>query len=212
MKTRDLYTKYKIMPQLSTHMLRVAGVAKIIAENWKGKCNVLEATNLCLLHDMGNIVKFDLSGLADRKFYGEVENLEYWQEVQKDFWKKYGKNAQVATIEILKEAKLDSYVPLIIEEERLYFAEANENELKKSNLSSIILMYCDCRVTPTGVVSYRERIEDLKRRYGGVGTDTWNEWTYWFDTWMQSNVGIDLNEITEDSVQPLFDELLSYNI
>lgn len=212
MKIRDLYAKYQIMPQLETHMLRVSGVGKIIAEHWRGKCDVQLVTDLCLLHDMGNIVKFDLSGLVDKKFYGKFEDLGHWQEVQKEFWHKYGKNAQIATVEILKEAKLDRYIPYIIEEERLYFSEPTDVDLEKSKLESIILMYADCRVTPTGVVSYRERIDDLKARYGGVGTESWSEWTYWFEIWMQSKTDIDLNQITEKSVESLYEELLGYNI
>ncbi len=212
MTIRDLYSKYQIMPQLVTHMLRVAGVAKIIAEHWKDGCDVKQITNLCLLHDMGNIVKFDLSEGVDRQKFGEIESLPHWRQIQKEYLNKYGKSAYDATTGILAEAKLEKYIPYISEEKKLYFTEARESELSHASIPSIILMYSDCRVKPSGVVSYRERIDDLKSRYGGVRTDTWNEWTYFFEIWMQSKVNIQLSEITEKSVEPLFDELLTYTI
>ncbi|MFZ2199843.1 MAG: HD domain-containing protein [Microgenomates group bacterium] len=210
MQLKQLYTQFYIMPQLETHMLKVAGVAKIVAENWKDKCDVKLITDLCLLHDMGNIVKFDLTK-SDGKF-GKIENLEYWQGVQQTYWDKYGHDAHEATTLMLREAKLDQFIPFIDEEEKLYFAEAKEGELAKTSIAAIILMYADCRVKPSGVVSYRERIDDLKARYGGVGTPTWYDWTYWFEEWMQSKVKIDLNSIAEASVTPIFDELLTYTV
>lgn len=191
-------------------MLRVAGVGKIIAENWVQGCDLKLVTELCLLHDMGNIVKFDLSK-NDGKF-GKIEKVEYWQEVQKSYWDKYGHDAHDATIGIMHDANLSRFVPYIEEEEKLYFAESNESGLSKASTAAIILMYADCRVTPTGVVSYRERIDDLKNRYGGVGTPTWYDWTYWFEEWMQRQAGVDLQMITEARVTPLFDELLTHEI
>lgn len=210
MHIKQIYKKYHVMPQLVTHQLRVAGVGKIIAENWKDKCDVIFTTELCLLHDMGNIVKFDLT-TRDAKF-GKIENIEYWRKIQQQYWDQFGKDAHDATIGILRETNLGNFVAYITEEEKLYFAEAREDILNKANIASVILMYADCRVTPAGVVSYRERIDDLKARYGGVGTPAWYKWTFGFEEWMQSKVTIDLNGITEQSVKPLFDELLTYEI
>lgn len=211
MKIAQLYEKYQIMPQLITHQLRVGAIGKMVAKNWKSKVDVELTTQLCLLHDMGNIVKFDLAHTKE-EVYGMIKDIEYWQQVQKEVWEKYGNNAHEATIGILRAAKLDKFVSYINEEEKLYFAEAGENELKQANIESIILMYADCRVKPQGVVSYRERIDDLKTRYGGGKTKTWYKWTYWFDEWMQQQVQINLEEITEEAVNPQFEELLGYNI
>ncbi len=211
MTIRDLYQKYQIMPQLETHMLRVAGIGKIIAQNWKGGCDAKLVTDLCLLHDMGNIVKFDLRDNIDRARFGQIENLHHWQKVQAVYWEKYGKRAHDATIGILNEAGLSRFTQYIEEEEKLYFAEAKEIELDKASVAAVILMYADCRVIPSGVVSYRERVNDLKDRYG-TRSETWYDWTFWFEDWMQSKVNIDLQGITEASVTPLFDELRNYSL
>lgn len=212
MKISDLYAKYQVMPQLATHQLRVASVGKLVAENWKQSADSPFITRLCLVHDLGNIVKFDLSEGVDRSKFGEIENLKFWRQVQQRYWDKYGKDAHVTTVGMLQEAGLGQYIPPIHEEAKLYFAEAKKPELAKASLPAIILMYADCRVTPTGVTSYRERIDDLKTRYGGSASPTWYEWTYWFDDWMRQQVTIDLDSMTEDSFQPLFDELLTSEI
>jgi hypothetical protein len=212
MKIRDLYQEFEIMPQLETHMLRVAGVGQMVAKNWAVPCDTEFITNLCLVHDLGNIVKFDLSEKFNQNKFGMIENIGKWREVQKKYIQKYGENAQTATINILTEAKLEQYVEPLIKEEELYFAEAVPTELDQANLASVILMYADCRVTPGGVCSYRERIDDLRERYGGVKTETWYDWTYSFEKWMQENTKIDLNSITEEAVKPLFDELLTRTI
>lgn len=212
MKIRDLYHKFEIMPQLETHMLRVAGVGRIIAENWDSSCDTKFITDLCLVHDLGNIVKFDLSEKFNQNKFGKIDNIEKWREVQKVYIQKYGENAQAATVNILSEAKLEQFVDPLIKEEELYFAEAKPGELEQANLASVILMYADCRVTPGGVCSYRERIDDLKERYGGVKSETWYQWTYSFENWVQSKLKIDLQSITEESVTPLFDELRNYSL
>ena len=210
MQIKDLYAKYHIMPQLATHMLRVAGVGKIVAENWKDGCDSKFVTDLCLLHDLGNIVKFDLQNMQEDKF-GKIDDLKYWQDIQKQYFNKYGHDAHDATVGTLKDANLNGFVEYIGEEEKLYFAEANEAGLAQASVPAIIMMYADCRVKPEGVVSYRERIDDLNTRYGKK-TETWYKWTYWFDDWIQSKVSVDLQKITENSVTPLYDELLGYNI
>lgn len=210
MQIKQIYEKYQIMPQLVTHMLRVGAVGKLIAENWKGGCDVKFVTDLCLLHDVGNIVKFDLVNLNEDKF-GKINNLAYWQQVQADYWAKYGHDAHDATTGILRDAGRPQFESYINEEEALYFAEAREEKLAQTHVEAIILMYADCRVTPSGVVSYRERVDDLKDRYG-VRSATWYDWTFWFESWMQKQVDIDLNMITEESVTPLFDDLVESNL
>ncbi|HBD02195.1 MAG: hypothetical protein UX38_C0002G0015 [Microgenomates group bacterium GW2011_GWC1_46_16] len=204
----ELYQKYHNMPQLVTHQLRVGAVGRTVAKHWKSKCDPIFITQLCLIHDIGNIVKFDLTNPN----FGKIENIEEWKKIQKQYRAKYGENAQEATRGILQEAGLNQFTELIAEEEKLYFAEAKEAELERASTAAIILMYADCRVTPKGVVSYRERIDDLKERYGGVASPTWYAWTYWFEEWIQKQVTIDLHSITESQMAPLFTELLTSTI
>jgi 5'-deoxynucleotidase YfbR-like HD superfamily hydrolase len=57
----ELYDTYKIMPQLAAHQLRVAAVAYAITQAIFEPIHDEELISACLLHDMGNILKFDLS-------------------------------------------------------------------------------------------------------------------------------------------------------
>jgi len=49
------------MPQLDEHQLTVAAVADFICAHFNGNINRNNIVKACLLHDMGNIIKFDLS-------------------------------------------------------------------------------------------------------------------------------------------------------
>jgi hypothetical protein len=160
---------------------------------------------------MGNIVKFDLRDGIDMSKFGRIDNLQHWQKVQQEYRDRYGRDAHDATNGILRDAGLPQFESYINEEKALYFAEAKESELGKASVAAIILMYADCRVIPSGVVSYRERVNDLKDRYG-TRSETWYDWTYGFESWMQKQAKIDLQSITEANVTRLFDEWLTRQI
>lgn len=200
MLVSDLYKKYDIMPQLAEHQLRVGAVGAIVAENWKGEVDLELATKLCLLHDMGNIVKF--SELTD----------PYWRRVQQEYRDRYGKDAHVATKGILAEAGLGHLNRYIDEESELYFAEAGGEELEVASPEAVILLYADFRVKPEGVVSYQERVEDLRERYGGGKSPTWYGWTQAFEKWLNNQVELDPAEIDEAAAKKRWDRLLEVEI
>lgn len=213
MLIKQLYEQFEIMPQLVEHQLRVGAVGQIVAENWIGKCDVELVTMVCLLHDMGNIVKFDLSDEAQKvSKFGKIENLSYWQKVQQKYWDKYGRDAHAATKGILVEAGLAKYIKHIEEENGLYNSEASEEQLVSATVPAVVLMYADMRVIPQGVVSYRERVDDLRERYGGGKTPTWYGWTQAFEKWLQSQIKIDPSLINEEQARARFDSLLSATI
>lgn len=54
----DIYNKYHLPENLQMHMLRVAACSNLIIDNWNGQKLDKEAIiRVCLLHDMGNMVK-----------------------------------------------------------------------------------------------------------------------------------------------------------
>ena len=81
---QQIYSDYKIMPNLQLHQLRVASVAKIIAENFKEKLDKESIVIACLFHDMGNIIKFNFSYFTE---FLKPEGLEYWQAVKNEYIK-----------------------------------------------------------------------------------------------------------------------------
>ena len=66
MKIKDIYSKYNIPPNLQLHMFRVAAFADILCDNHKkvdfDKEIIIKS---CLLHDLGNIIKFDFDNFPE---------------------------------------------------------------------------------------------------------------------------------------------------
>ncbi len=157
---KDIYTKYKIIPILQTHQLRVAAVASIICDaldNEEGKNDIVLA---CLLHDMGNILKFDMTQFPESF---EPQGIKYWQKVKDEFELKYSTtNEHLATLAIVDQIGESSHVRALIES----IGFMNLTEVQPSgNLDQKICNYSDMRVGPKGVLSLDERLADGDSRY-----------------------------------------------
>lgn len=156
---QEIYEQYKIMPNLAMHQLRVASVISLIIQNLNIEVDRDVAIQAGLLHDMGNIIKFDLNYFPD---FNEPLGLEHWQKVQNEYFEKYGTDEHEATQEILKELNINTRVVEI--DDRMIFGnlcidkEGNDWELK-------LLHYADMRVGPHGILAYEERMEDAVKRY-----------------------------------------------
>lgn len=160
-----IYEHYKIMPNLALHQLRVASVIYLICKNLTLEVDENIAIQSGLLHDMGNIIKFNLNYFPE---FLEPEGLEYWQNIQKEFKEKYGNDEHEATQKILKELGIDKRVIAI--DSKMIFGnlcidkDSNDWELK-------LLHYADMRVGPFGILSYEDRMEDARKRYANVLDD-----------------------------------------
>jgi len=160
-KIIDIYEEYKIMPILQLHQLRVAAVACIICEHATVSVDKDSIIKACLIHDMANIVKFILGSIP-----GSVEDkgLEYWQNVQKEYISKYGNDEHTATFTIAQELGMDNNVCELINS--IGFHTAKEN-LESEDFNRKICAYADMRVTPYGVDTLLNRLQNLKERYHG---------------------------------------------
>lgn len=204
MTIKDIYRKYQIMPQLSLHMRRVAGVGKLILDGWQEEIDRDLVIRTLLLHDMGNIVKFDLINQLM-----PIENIEYWQNVQRKWWNKYGRNTHQVTTRIVGELGQEQVIE-VIDQEHEGYVNGNTLSILKQDWPAKILAYCDVRVTPAGVVPMKTRIEDLQKRYGRELS--WYDFLYQLEEKVAQMTMTDLVAITEDAVAPFFEELLGYNI
>lgn len=167
MNIKQIYQKYSIPPNLQLHMLRAAAVGAFIIDHWNSQIALLEReiVETLLLHDMGNIIKFDfrLSHLLGE----EEKNLEYWKKIQVIFRTKYG-NEHTATMKIAKEIGVGEKTLKLLE----LTGSSNLNEvLEKGDWSAKISCYCDFRVSPMGVVSVNQRFDELTARYHGRSHD-----------------------------------------
>ena len=160
MTVEMLYKKYKIVPSLGQHMLRVAAVAVMVCDNFTEPLPKEEIVIACLLHDMGNIIKADFRALPKLL---EPEGLEYWQKVKDEYISKYGiNNEHYATIKIMQE--LDVSKEAISIADHISFSLACKNR-DQDNFAYKIANYADWRVNPYGVVSFEDRQSEAKNRY-----------------------------------------------
>lgn len=159
MTITEIYTKYQINPTLQQHMFRVAGVADLICEHFSAPLEREEILLTCLLHDMGNIIKFKFEVFPE---FFEPEGVEYWQDMQKQFIEKYGDNAHKATIEIVEEIGVPQRIVDLINGMGFSLAKKVRD---CNDFSQKICLYADMRVNPQGVVSLEERFADGQVRY-----------------------------------------------
>ncbi len=158
-KVSDIYKEYKIMPNLQEHMFRVASIASVICDHIDEKVDKETIITAALLHDMGNIVKFNLDLFPE---FNGPEGIEHWRKVQNEFIEKYGKDDHQANVKIMEELNLPDEVLSLVRGVSfdLFCDHRNSNNIKQK-----ILSYADTRVGPYGVLSYDERMNEAKKRY-----------------------------------------------
>jgi hypothetical protein len=158
---RSIYERFSVPPNLQGHMLRVAAVAEIVAGRCKeATIDLAELTAACLLHDLGNIVKFDMEKYP--QYLGaEIARKSHWKNVQRDMIERYGADDHEATAKMLEEAG----VPVPIQELIGYKSFPNAIKIANENdWASKIFLYADLRVAPFGIIPLEERLNELLLR------------------------------------------------
>lgn len=212
MKILDIYSKYKVMPQLQTHMFRVAAVASIICDAMNKPVDKKNIVAACLLHDMGNMSKFKLDRFPEML---EPEGLEYWSKVQNEFIQKYGTDDYKATYAILDELGVSGKLYELAH--AIEFGKAPENA-KHDDIEKKICTYSDLRVTPFGIASLSERLVEVKDRYiknKGVTEeyfDNLGENMAVIETQIFSHANIKPIEIIDQNVNEEIEELIDFEI
>lgn len=159
MTVADLYRQHRLMPNLQVHMYRVAGVAKLVMAGLPFQLDHDAVIKACLLHDLGNILKFKLEAFPA---FLEPAGLVYWQRVQAETRARYGDDEHLATMQMVSELGVESKVSTLID--RIGFIHAKENA-QEDNWEVKVCAYADMRVAPHGVVSLDERLVDIEKRY-----------------------------------------------
>ena len=211
MKISDIYQQYQIMPSLQLHMLKVASVSVLICDNFKGfpidKSSIVTA---CLLHDMGNVIKFDLTKFPD---FLKPQGLDYWQQVKEDFLERYGNNASIASELIVEEIGVSSRVKELIQ--AISLLKAKENYLSQ-DFGKKICEYADNRVSPWGITTLDKRLKDLTQRYQkahpleSTKRSDLFEYSRKIEDQIFEHCGISPEEITNEKVSDTIDSLKSF--
>ena len=146
MKVKDIYKKYKINKGLQEHMLRVAAVAQQICDSYKKSVDTETIIKACLLHDLGNLIKFDLDKSTELL---EPQGIEFWTQAKAEMIDKYGNDVYVATSKMVTEIAPGTTVEKTVNE--MSFDEIKTVSKGGSDVVKISL-YADMRVGLHGVV------------------------------------------------------------
>lgn len=213
MKILDIYKNYKIPPNLQEHLLHVAKIGLFICEHWIGpKINPEQIEKACLLHDLGNIVKFDFKKYPE--FLKRDESrLDYWLEVQREVIERYGADDHEATAKMLEEIGIDREVRHVIMEKSF----GNSLKTEKSDSWELkILFYSDLRVGPFGILSLKERLDEalgrLKEYKKRDNLDDLVKACRRIEAQIQANIDIKVSEISDKSIKVDVSEFLNLEV
>lgn len=163
----SIYQVYALPINLQQHMLRVAAVALWILDRWKGaELNEKDITETLLLHDIGNLVK-----VTEDKFESlfpdtyPMESFQYWRNIRKSIIQRYGKTDTEATSNIVKEIGVSNTVMNMLEKKQFV---NNIDTYNNNDYAIKICAYADQRVSPNGVLSLENRLNEAIIRYRGV--------------------------------------------
>ena len=169
----------------------------------------------CLLHDMGNIIKFDLS-FTDKLNPGKFtkNDLTYWQKVKDAYIQKYGPDVHQASILVAKELGVNDRIIELID--CISFLGAPQNA-KGAGFGKKIMQYSDDRVGPMGVVSLEERFADLRKRYihhktASSERDDFENAVREIEKQIFEHCKIRPEDITEEAIKPYIERLKNYKI
>lgn len=210
MQIQDIYKKYRINKGLQEHMVRVAAVAKMIADNATEELDTHNIVTACLVHDLGNIIK--AQDMEKHKTLYEPEGVAYWEKVKSEAIERYGTTVSPATEAMVKEIGINAQA-------YEYFAaigdEPTERVCESGSLGEQIANYSDMRVLMYGIVSMRERFEDMHVRYAYRGVETINtreRFVEKIETDIFSKSSIQPKDITDESTAEIQRELWSWEI
>jgi len=207
MTVQEIYERYRILPSLQLHQLRVAAVGKLVCENSMLELDTESVVLAGLFHDMGNIIKSDLTLFPE---FVEPEGIGHWQLVKEDFLAHYGSDEHEATAQIVREIGLPEQVCTLIDHIGFSKMEWIRDEASHEQQAA---EYGDLRVAPHGIVSLTARLEESKRRYASKhSTIPRTEETYErlataahdIERMLFADSAIAPDDITEESAQALF--------
>jgi len=215
MTISEIYSKYEIPQNLQEHMLRVAAVGSLLVDFLSENITLDKHVVISdlLLHDMGNILKYDFSDHI--KF--DADELDNLKRIQSNFILKYGNIVHDATTKIARELGVSEDIIFIIENSG---SSKVADIVKGENWYRKVCAYADFRVAPYGVVSVNERFDDIVKRYKGrnhpladvVKTEEKRANTLILEKQIQEKCKNNLSLIVDETIGEIMKKLKSYAI
>ncbi len=214
----EIYEAYRIPPWLQEHQYRVAAVGALIARAAGIDESAVILTGL--FHDMGNILKIDLS--PERKLSDLVDSADVpqWKAVQNEYRAKYGDDEHRASMAIAVEIGLSDDVRGMIDNMRFV---KTEWILREGSMEMKIIKYADLRVAPHGILSLDGRLAEARERYRGKAFDKGETYTpeslaateemcRELEHGVLAAAGIPADSLNDTTAAPVIEELKKYAI
>lgn len=203
----DIYNQYHTMPNLQLHQLRVAAVAMQICDSFDFPLNRRDLAIGCMVHDIGNIVKFRLRVFPELL---EGEDVDYWENIQKQYIEKYGAEEHEANMGIVHELFVSKEVVDVVDAVGFHnWCMVKDGTSWEHKIAS----YADSRVAPFGIKSLQERLLDANKRYVDVSHTTDSVRDELYDCIKEvekeifSHLDIKPENINDESISKYFEEL-----
>ncbi len=218
-KIQDIYDHYLVPSNLQKHMLWTAGIGDIITKSWQDSQNKIKAQDVItalLVHDLANIVKFDLSFKLATPM-DPSRSLNEWRQIQEKFKARYGLKADQANLAAAKELGLSKQIINLLDDHHF---KSIPKVIKNQNCGHQITLYADLRIAPTGIVSIKDRVIDLKNRYQAVDAD-WQDETVFknrlknclnLEQEINQRTKVDITKIKQDELNQIAKNLRSFPI
>ena len=201
------------MPTLHMHQLRVAAVAYQVCDKLNISVDSENIVKACLLHDMANIIKMNLSDFPE---FLKPEGYGYWQEVKNNYAHKYQTSDEhKATLAIAKELGVSERVYELIE--AVGFLQGPENAAS-TDYGRKICAYSDMRVGPHGIISMEDRLIEAAARYTkkkykpGERQDPFALALRQIESNLFSHSSIKPGDIDDKTSEPVIEKLKQYSI
>lgn len=216
LKLKEIYQRYFIPDHLAKHMLEVAAVGQLITKSWQGpEIRSQLVTSTLLVHDIGNLVKFDLSDTKPGALNRNLSDIPKWQKIQRQLQERYSKNAETANVKIMQELGFPQTMVSLMQEHTF---EALPIQLNNQQWEHLICTYADLRIAPQGLVSITNRLQDLRERYRKRDADWSQPETYQqrLTSTLQTEAKLDeltqvsLPNITQKQLRQIVNQLTEY--
>ncbi len=213
MNIQSIYDHFNIPQHLQLHMLKVAWVCKIICDNWSGKpLDTRSLIQAALLHDMWNIVKFTFDKKTSTTILKWLD-IEALKKTQKIMIEKYWSNDHDANILICKEIWVTKNVIELVD--AIDFLSLHYLK-PDTDMEKILMIYCDLRIWPFGVISTHERLHEAAIRYKQAQRVQHLESSFALADSQETSIfqycSLTPEDITEDIVQELIQDLREFEI
>jgi putative nucleotidyltransferase with HDIG domain len=200
MNTKQIFIEYMVPRNLQEHMLRVASLAEIILDHWNGPTLDKEAIiQACIFHDIAKPINFDLAKQA--QFGMSSAEIAILDKLQRRLKTSYSNEEHHATVEICKEIGCSSTAVKIVNDLEWSYIPTL---LSKDDLAPLIPIYGDMRIGPRGILTLKQRLEDLKTR---TGEKEHEKNGIQLENLISKYTSIDLNEISDEQINQNFEKL-----